>query len=136
MGDVMDRLGTAMNRHDIDGFVALFAPNYRSDQPVHPMRSFEGAAKVRENWTSVFAGIPDLTAELLVAATTDDGVEMGEWAWHGTHVDGSSFAMRGVIVVGVEDGRIVWGRLYMEPVEEEGVDIDEMVRETYRPPVD
>jgi hypothetical protein len=41
--------------------------------------------------------------------------------------------MRGVIVVGVQDHRIAWGRLYMEPVESGGDDIDEMVRRTYRP---
>src|SRR3954462_14566834 len=134
MGDVMERLGGAMNSHDLDAFVSVFSPDYRSEQPAHPARSFRGADKVRENWSAVFAGIPDLRAELLMAATTPDGVEVGEWDWHGTHLDGSEFAMRGVIVVGVEAGRVAWGRLYMEPVEREGADIDTMVRDTYRPP--
>jgi hypothetical protein len=134
MGDAMASLGAAINDHDLDAFVARFADDYRSEQPAHPGRAFRGADKVRENWTSVFAGIPDLRADLLSSATTTDGVEVGEWHWHGTHVDGSAFAMRGVTVFGVEDGRIAWGRLYMEPVEQGGADIDEMVRETYRPP--
>jgi hypothetical protein len=133
MSDVMARLSRAMNAHDLEAFVALFAPDYRSEQPAHPNRAFEGAAKVRENWAAVFGGIPDLQAELLTSSTTDD-VEMGEWDWRGTHLDGSVFAMRGVIVVGVEDDRIAWGRLYMEPVEAQSGNIDEMVRETYRPP--
>ena len=30
-----------------------------------------------------------------------------------------------VIIMGVEEERIVWARLYMEPVEENGQDIDE-----------
>jgi ketosteroid isomerase-like protein len=134
MGVVMTRLGTAVNNHDLDAFVALFAPDYRSEQPAHPTRSFQGADKVRENWASVFAGIPDLRADLLATATTADGVEVGEWHWHGNHVDGSEFAMSGVIVLGIEDDHIAWGRLYMEPIEQEGGDIDAMVRETYRPP--
>jgi ketosteroid isomerase-like protein len=134
MGDTMERLGTAINDHDLDAFVALFADGYRSEQPAHPTRSFQGVDQVRENWASVFAGIPDLRAELLQSATTRDGVELGEWDWRGKHVDGSEFAMRGVIVVGVEDGRIAWSRLYMEPVQDDGADIDTMVRETYRPP--
>ena len=134
MGDVMARLGTAMNNHDLDAFVALFAPDYRSEQPAHPTRSFQGADKVRQNWASVFAGVPDLHAELLASATTRDGVEVGEWLWHGKHVDGSEFEMRGVIVVAMEGDRIAWGRLYMEPIERDGDDIDAMVRETYRPP--
>jgi ketosteroid isomerase-like protein len=134
MGDAMTRLGTAMNNHDLDALVALFAPDYRSEQPAHPSRSFRGVDKVRENWASVFAGVPDLSADLLASATSSDGVEVGEWHWHGKYVDGSEFAIRGVTVVGSEDGRIAWGRLYMEPVEREGADIDAMVRETYRPP--
>lgn len=38
--------------------------------------------------------------------------------------------------VGVVEDRIAWGRLYMEPVELEGAGIEEMVRETYRPPTE
>ena len=79
MGDIMMGLGTAMNNHDLDAFVALFADDYQSEQPAHPTRSFQGADKVRENWESVFAGIPNLRAELLTSATTRDGVEVGEW---------------------------------------------------------
>ena len=89
---------------------------------------------MRENWTGVFAGVPDFHAELLASTTTDDGVEMGEWHWQGTYTDGSPFAMRGVTVMGIEAGRIAWGRLYMELVEGGGAGIDEMVQETYRPP--
>jgi ketosteroid isomerase-like protein len=136
MGVLTVRLHSAMNAHDLDAFVACFAEDYRSEQPAHPSRSFRGSDKVRENWSGVFSGIPDFRAELLSAAVTDDGVEIGEWRWHGTHTDGSAFAMRGVIVLGTAEDRIVWGRLYMEAVEQDGADIDEMVRETYRPPVE
>ena len=93
-----------------------------------------GSDKVRENWTSVFSGVPDFNAELLPSATTDDGVEIGEWRWRGTHTDGSPFAMRGVTVMGIEGEQIAWGRLYMEVIERDGADIDQMVRETYRRP--
>jgi hypothetical protein len=36
--------------------------------------------------------------------------------------------------MGVKDQRIVWGRLYMDVIERNGADIDQMVRDTYRPP--
>ena len=134
MTELLHRLRTAIDAHDLDAFVACFADDYRSDQPAHPARAFVGAAQVRENWTSVFAGVPDLTAELLSEATTEDGAEVGEWFWHGTHVDGQPFAMRGVTVIRVEDGKITSARLYMEPVEEGGGDINRMVEEAYRPP--
>jgi hypothetical protein len=38
-----------------------------------------------------------------------------------------------VIVTGVEGSQITWGRLYMETIEQDGVDINEMVQQTYRP---
>ena len=134
MGDVMNRLVAAMNEHDLDAFVACFDPDYRSDQPAHPGRAFRGSDQVRKNWSGVFAGVPDFHAQLLSSATTDDGVEIGEWRWTGTFTDGAPFAMCGVIVLGIEDERIKWGRLYMEEVEQGGGDIDQMVQESYRPP--
>jgi ketosteroid isomerase-like protein len=134
MGHVTNDLLAAMNAHDLDAFVACFAPDYRSDQPVHPARAFEGSDKVRENWTSVFAGVPDFHAELVSTATTDEGAEISEWHWEGTHADGAPFAMRGVTVMGIEDRQIAWSRLYMEPIDRDDTGIDEMVSETYRPP--
>jgi hypothetical protein len=130
----MRRLLAALNAHDLDAFVECFASDYRSDQPAHPDRTFEGREQVRENWTSVFAGIPDFQAELLTSGLLEDTVEIGEWRWRGTHIDGTRFEMRGVTVLGIEGAHIAWGRLYMEVVERDGADIDEMVREVYRPP--
>ena len=133
MAEIMNRLRSAMNAHDLDAFVACFAPDYDSQQPAHPGRAFRGSDQVRKNWAGVFAGVPDFTAELVLSAVADEGVEVGEWRWHGTYTDGSPFAMHGVIVTGIQDDRIAWARLYMEPLEEGGANIDEMVQETYRP---
>ena len=82
----------------------------------------------------MFAGVTDFNAELVASASTYGGIEMGEWQWSGTHTDGTPFAMCGVTVMGVKDQRIVWGRLYMDVIERNGADIDQMVRDTYRPP--
>jgi ketosteroid isomerase-like protein len=133
MSEVMHRLLAAMNAHDLDAFVSCFATDYRSEQPAHPARAFEGGDQVRENWTGVFSGVPDFRAELVLSVTTEAGVEIGEWRWRGTHTDGAAFAMEGVIVLGVVHEQIAWGRLYMEPVEDDGAGIDQMVRDTYRP---
>jgi ketosteroid isomerase-like protein len=134
MAGMMNRLLAALNAHDLDAFVECFAPDYRSEQPAHPSRAFEGREKVRENWTSVFAGVPDFRAELLTSTTTEDAVEIGEWFWRGTHTDGTPFGMQGVTVTGIEGEHIAWARLYMEAIEHDGGDIDAMVREAYRPP--
>src|SRR3954454_25075871 len=108
------RLLDAINAHHPDAFAALVAEDYRSEQPAHPARAFHGRARVHENWSAVFAGIPDITAELLAYAVDGD-VELAEWVWRGTHVDGSPFHMRGATAFGIAEGLIQWGRLYMEP---------------------
>jgi ketosteroid isomerase-like protein len=134
MGKVLDTMLVALNAHDLDAFVALFALDYRSEQPAHPDRTFTGSDQVRENWAGVFSGVPDFHAELVLSATTGDGVEVAEWHWTGTHTDGAAFEMCGVTVLGIQDERIAWGRLFMEVVDHDGPDIEDMVRQTYRPP--
>jgi hypothetical protein len=44
----------------------------------------------------------------------------------------SGLNMAGVTIMGVEEDRIVWAHLYMEPVEEDGQDIDEAMRTIIR----
>jgi ketosteroid isomerase-like protein len=48
--------------------------------------------------------------------------------WTGTKADGTPLEERGVIIMGVRDDRIAWGRLYADEVEREGPDIDAVVR--------
>ncbi len=47
--------------------------------------------------------------------------------------DGSPFAMRRVTLMVVRDGLIAEARLFMEPVDVGGQDIDEAVRQLYKP---
>src|SRR5881397_72203 len=103
MGVVMSRLLAAMNAHDLDAFVACFAPDYRSEQPAHPARAFRGSDQVRTNWAGVFAALPDFRAELL-AATEAGEAAWAEWSWTATHADGTRFHWRGVTVFGVREG--------------------------------
>jgi hypothetical protein len=112
---VLERLHRAINEHDIEAFVANFHDDYRSEQPAHPDRAFGGREQVRENWTTMFAAIPDLEAELIRSAVDGD-VVWAEWSWRGRRRDGVLFAFGGVTLFGVRDGGISWGRLYMEEV--------------------
>ena len=133
MAPLLERLTEAQNAHDIDLFASFFADDYRSDQPAHPGRRFTGRVHVHENWSAVFAGVPDFRAKLL-AVCRDGDVEWGEVSWRGHHVDGSVFAMCGVIIATVRGGRIAAARLYVEPVEQQDRDIRAAVEELYRPP--
>jgi ketosteroid isomerase-like protein len=125
---VAERLSAAMNAHDIEAFVACFDEEYESEQPVHPDRAFRGRDQVRRNWSAIFEGVPDFTAELISASVEGD-TEWSEWRWRGTQSDGTPLDMAGVIVGGVRDGRLGWGRLYVEPVERGGAGIDAAVRD-------
>ena len=130
---LLERLTDAQNAHDVDLFASCFAGDYRSEQPVHPGREFSGRAQVHENWSSVFAGVPDFRAQLL-ATCRDGDVEWGEVSWHGHHADGATFAMRGVIIATVRNELIAAARLYVEPVDQREEDIGAAVRQLYRPP--
>jgi hypothetical protein len=44
---VIERLIAAINRHDLEAFLACIAPDYQSTQPPHPDRSFQGREQVR-----------------------------------------------------------------------------------------
>jgi ketosteroid isomerase-like protein len=127
MNDTIARLRDAMNGHDVEGMVALFAPNYRSEQPVHPQRGFDGRDQVAANWGRMFDGVPDLQAGV-VKESTDGATSWSEWVWRGAHRDGTPFLMKGVMVLGIDDGGLItWARLYMEEVEQGGAAIDEAV---------
>lgn len=129
MNETMSRLRDAQNRHDAQGMAACFAADYRSEQPLHPMRGFGGRDQVAANWSQMFAGIPDFHADV-GAETTDGSTCWSEWVWRGRHVDGTPFLMKGVVLAGLtDDGLIGWMRLYMEPVEQGGAAIEETVRQ-------
>ena len=124
--EIFRRFVAAQNAHDIDAFVSCFAPDYSSEQPVHPDRAFVGSDQVRKNWTAMFAGVPDFRAELLDTATERSTV-WGEFEWHGTKSDGSRLHSRGVIIGTVRDGRLAAARLYMSDVEQAGRGIEAAV---------
>ena len=122
MAAVIERMQKALNRHDLEAFLGCFDPNYRSEQPAHPNRGFGGKEQVRKNWSAMFESFPDFEAQLL-RHTSDGEVVWSEWHWTATGLN-----MAGVIIFGVEEDQIVWGRLYVEQVEEDGQDIDEAMR--------
>jgi hypothetical protein len=124
---VPERMQQALNAHDLDAFVDLFSPDYRSDQPAHPDRQFTGREQVRENWGGTFQEVPDFHANLLRSAVSHDTV-WSEWEWYGTRKDESRLEMSGVVLMGVSAGQISWARLYMEFVERGGAGIREAVR--------
>ena len=105
----MDRLTAAQNAHDLEGMLACFHDNYRSEQPQFPARTFEGISQVRANWSALLDSVTDFHAEVLRSAVEGDIVFV-EVHWTGTKADGTLLDERGVIVIGICDDRISWGR--------------------------
>ena len=93
-----------------------------AEQPAHPDRGFGGKEQVHKNWSGMFERFPDLEVEVLRQSTEGD-VVWSKWHWSATGLQ-----MAGVTVMGIREDRIFWARLYMEPVEQAGQDIDEAMR--------
>jgi ketosteroid isomerase-like protein len=112
---LIERLVSAINRHDLDGIVAVCHPDVRGELPAHPARNYVGDAMMRANWAMIFEAVPDLVAEL-TRSSVDGELVWTEWCWYGTQADGARFERAGVAIHGLRDGRIEWVRLYMQPV--------------------
>ena len=128
---VVDRLVEATNEHDTDGMMECLHPDYRSEQPLHPEAGFTGRQQVGTNWSLMFDEVPDLRLDVERSAIAGDEV-WTEIRVHGRKRDGSGFEYRGMAVWGVRDDRIAWARLYFEPVEVGGADINERMRQVLR----
>jgi ketosteroid isomerase-like protein len=129
---MVQRLRQATNDHDLDALAGCFTVDYRNETPAHPERSFVGRDQVRKNWAQIFAGVPDVRAEVLRCAEDGD-TAWSEWEHRGTRPDGSAHVMRGVVIFGVEDGLASWARFYLEPVQDGSGGVDEAVRSQVRP---
>ena len=124
---IVRRLLDANNRHDIEGMVACFSPDYRNETPAHPLRSFTGNDQVRRNWTAILGGIPDHHSEITALAVDGDTV-WTEWRMGGTRRDGVPQPMAGVVIFTLgDDGLIAAARFYLEPVETSSGGVDELL---------
>jgi hypothetical protein len=122
----LDRLLAACNAHDVDALLDCFADDYVNETPAHPARGFHGREQVRRNWTSIFAGVPDIEVRL-VRAAIEGPIVWAEMAMDGTRRDGTRNGMRGVVIFTVGRGRATHARFYLEPIEHESGDVNAAV---------
>lgn len=128
----LDRLKAAVDAHHLDALVDCFTETYLNETPAHPSRSFRGREQVRRNWAQIFSAVPDITLTVPRHVVTGDTV-WAEMETRGHRGDGALHAMAGVCVFGVVDGRAAWVRFYLEPVDADGVSVDEAVRTLVSP---
>ena len=108
---VVTRFLDAANHHDADGLRGCVHPEFESFHPLHPARNFRGAGQLISNWKAIFEAEPGFRLTLLRASTT------GNTVWAEIHGAGASAEAAGIFIVGVEDGRIRWIRVYSDLVE-------------------
>ena len=129
----VEKLSSAVNSHDIERVVDLFADDYVNETPAHPARGFRGRDQVRRNWTQIFAAVPDIEAQILRADVAGE-VVWSEWEMRGVRRDGAHHLMRGVMIFTVRDEKAHSVRFYLEPVDDErsGADADEALGQILR----
>lgn len=111
---VVTRFVEAANRHDVDAIYATVHPNFDSIQPCFPSRNFTGADQVRKNWRAIFEAEPGFRLTVLRSARS------GNTVWVELHGAGNAAQVAGIFILGVEDDRIRWARVYSGPVEQMG----------------
>jgi ketosteroid isomerase-like protein len=123
--EFLDNFRAAVASHQADRVAACFREDCRFDLPVHPARGFTGRDQARQNWSMIFATVPDLRLELVDAAHDGDTC-WAEWAYSGTRTDGAPHVMRGVTVIEVDAASLLsQARFYVEFVDSEGASITE-----------
>jgi ketosteroid isomerase-like protein len=122
------RMFAAATQHDLDAMLLEFAEDYENITPVHPGRSFRGREQVRSNWSSLFAGIPDLALEVHDVAVNLEGKVWIEWSSTGNRRDGVHIEQAGVAIFTVRDDKLAVVRFYLEPVEHDSGDVNAAVR--------
>ena len=133
MIELLERMRAALDAHDLDAFVGFFREDYIGERPRHPGAKISSRDDVYTNWSEVIADVPDLRIEVPAAVQDGDRI-WSEWRAYGTSRSGSALELRGVIIFGVQDGQVAWSRMYMEPVEQEGLTLSELMGVAPRPP--
>jgi len=102
----------ACNRHDSESVSSCLHPDFDSIQPMYPSRNFRGADQVRRNWQAIFDAEPGFRLTVLRSAAAGDTV------WLELHGAGRDAEVAGVFVMGVENERIRWARIYSALVDD------------------
>ena len=112
---VIERLQHAWNTHDLEAFVACFAPNYQSVQPCRPDRKIRVRDQVRKIWSIMFTEVPDFRSDLLGFATQGDETWV-ELHWYWMDADGVQVDLWGVMRFQIQDDCLQSARVYLESI--------------------
>jgi ketosteroid isomerase-like protein len=123
---IVEHMRAALDAHDLDAYVDFFAEDFIGERPRHPGGDVRGRDEVRVSWAEIIGDVPDLRVEI-PAAVQDGDTVWSEWRIFGTARSGALLEIRGVMIFGVRDGRVAWARTYLEPVEQAGKSLAQLI---------
>lgn len=110
---LLERLHTALNTRDITNLLHCLQVDFEQIYPAVTGKDTTGLEAARSTWENIFQTYPDFRADLLHQAIEGNMI-WTEWRWQGKQNSSSEGMDRsGVIIFGVEEGLIAWGRYYM-----------------------
>lgn len=110
---LLERLHTALNTRDITNLLHCLQVDFEQIYPAAPGDNTTGLEAARRTWENIFQHYPDFRADLLRQAIEGNMI-WTEWRWQGKQNGGTNGLDRsGVVIFGVEEGLIAWGRFYM-----------------------
>jgi ketosteroid isomerase-like protein len=125
---LLEAMRSALDAHDLDAYLDYFHEDFVGERPRHPGGDVNGRDEVREIWAEIIGDVPDLRAEI-PAAVQDGNTIWSEWRIFGTARSGALMEIRGVMIFGVRGGRVAWARTYLEPVEQAGRSLAQLIGE-------
>jgi ketosteroid isomerase-like protein len=125
---LLEAMRSALDAHDLDAYLDYFHEDFVGERPRHPGGDVNGRDEVREIWAEIISDVPDLRAEI-PAAVQDGTTIWSEWRIFGTARSGALMEIRGVMIFGVRGGRVAWARTYLEPVEQAGRSLAQLIGE-------
>lgn len=112
---LLGQLDDAVNRHDVDGVMALMAEDclFENTFPSPDGTRYTGPAEVRRFWSEFFHGSPNAhfdTEEMFISG--ERGVVRWRYQW--VNADGTTGHVRGVDIFRFRDGKIVEKLAYVK----------------------
>ncbi len=115
---LLEAIGDAFNRHDVDGIISFFAEDGVFDQPVGPEiwgRRCNGKEEIRQAFAALFETIPDIHWEP-VQHWVSGNMGCSEWRRTGTTTSGERQDWLGCDLFTFRGGKVVKKDSYFKTV--------------------
>lgn len=117
--ELLEAIGDAFNRHDVDGVMSFFADDGVFDKPAGPEihgTRISGKEQVRAEFAALFQAVPDLRWEG-TANWVSGNMGCSQWRRTGTSKSGEKTDLLGCDLFTFRDGKIIKKDSYFKIVQ-------------------